>query len=62
VKKQKLSLKRETLVTLDLTQLAAVNGGDDISRSICISNNGSGRSCTICWGAHNPIKNGGSGW
>jgi len=61
VKKQKLNLKRETLVTLDVAQLSAVNGGDDISRSICISNNGSGRSCTICWG-HGGIKGGGSGW
>jgi hypothetical protein len=63
VKKHKLSLNRETLVTLDRAQLTAVHGGGDVSRSICISNNGGGRSCTWCPGPDPPpIQNGGSGW
>jgi hypothetical protein len=61
VKKQKLNLNRETLVTLDRAQLAAIQGGADISRSICISNNGGGRSCSWCPGPRGPVG-GGSGW
>jgi len=48
MKKQKLKLNRETLVTLDRGQLADVHGGAVVSRSVCVSNNGGGVSCGYC--------------
>jgi hypothetical protein len=48
MKKQKLKLNRETLVTLDRGQLADIHGGAVVSRSVCISNNGGGASCGYC--------------
>ena len=59
--KHKLKLNRETLVTLDRGQLGTVHGGAAISRSVCISNNGSGHSCGYCPSDDPPTGGGGGG-
>jgi hypothetical protein len=55
-KKELLTLKTETIRVLDREQLVAVQGGAEAaswgnSVYICVSNNGGGRSCSVCPGA-----------